>query len=316
MKCPKCGYLGFETTDRCRNCGYDFSFAAPSLSSELPLRMPAADAPLEDLVLGALELEPPRAIDAHDRDAAGFGRPGPRTTPDYSTPPYSAGPAVAGPSRRTIRVNEPDDRQRRGAAAIRAATGWGAARGASGHQRRAASAPEYHAPRPHGGAGPAAGDGASRRACRRTPRPAGASPERRERGLWSRVAAAVIDGILLLSIDAGVMWLTLRIAGLQPTAEDLAIIRPVPMSTFFLVMAFLYLVGFTLGGGQTMGKMITGIRVTGDDGRGVDITGAVVRALGSLLAICTLGVLFIPILFSAERRALHDRLAGTRVVIG
>ncbi len=65
-----------------------------------------------------------------------------------------------------------------------------------------------------------------------------------------------------------------------------------------------------------MGKMITGIRVTGDDGRGVDITGAVVRALGSLLAMCTLGLLFIPVLFSAERRAVHDRLAGTRVVIG
>ena len=28
MKCPKCGYLGFEPVDRCRNCGYDFSLAA------------------------------------------------------------------------------------------------------------------------------------------------------------------------------------------------------------------------------------------------------------------------------------------------
>ena len=27
MKCPKCGYLGFETTERCRNCGYDFSLS-------------------------------------------------------------------------------------------------------------------------------------------------------------------------------------------------------------------------------------------------------------------------------------------------
>jgi rubrerythrin len=22
VKCPKCNYLGFETGDRCRNCGY------------------------------------------------------------------------------------------------------------------------------------------------------------------------------------------------------------------------------------------------------------------------------------------------------
>ena len=38
MKCPKCGYLGFETTDRCRNCGYDFSLAPFSSEPELPLR--------------------------------------------------------------------------------------------------------------------------------------------------------------------------------------------------------------------------------------------------------------------------------------
>jgi uncharacterized RDD family membrane protein YckC len=113
-----------------------------------------------------------------------------------------------------------------------------------------------------------------------------------------------------------VLWLTLRLAGLQSTPEDLLVIRPVPMVGFFLVLAFLYLVGFTLGGGRTVGKMLTRIRVTGDDGRGVDITGAVVRALGSLVAVCTLGLLFIPALFSSERRAMHDRLAGTRVVIG
>ena len=28
MKCPKCDYLGFDTGDRCKNCGYDFSLVA------------------------------------------------------------------------------------------------------------------------------------------------------------------------------------------------------------------------------------------------------------------------------------------------
>ena len=37
MKCPKCGYLGFETTDRCRNCQYDFSLAPFSAEPELTL---------------------------------------------------------------------------------------------------------------------------------------------------------------------------------------------------------------------------------------------------------------------------------------
>ena len=42
MKCPKCSYLGFETSDRCRNCGYDFSLVtnanAASRVPDLPLR--------------------------------------------------------------------------------------------------------------------------------------------------------------------------------------------------------------------------------------------------------------------------------------
>lgn len=48
MKCPKCGYLGFDTGDRCRNCGYDFSLAAPVASSEPheAAPAPASEAPL------------------------------------------------------------------------------------------------------------------------------------------------------------------------------------------------------------------------------------------------------------------------------
>ena len=46
MKCPKCDYLGFDTGDRCKNCGYDFSLS------------PAAPAPAEfdtDLFLRPLD---------------------------------------------------------------------------------------------------------------------------------------------------------------------------------------------------------------------------------------------------------------------
>jgi uncharacterized RDD family membrane protein YckC len=45
VKCPKCHYLGFETGDRCKNCGYDFSLISepelsvdPDLDIELTLR--------------------------------------------------------------------------------------------------------------------------------------------------------------------------------------------------------------------------------------------------------------------------------------
>ena len=50
MKCPKCSYLGFETGDRCKNCGYDFSLlAAPphapdaDLKLQVPEELPAEE---------------------------------------------------------------------------------------------------------------------------------------------------------------------------------------------------------------------------------------------------------------------------------
>ena len=56
MKCPKCNYLGFETGDRCRNCGYDFSLISHGdpqpVDMDLELRSaqseaaPAADWPI------------------------------------------------------------------------------------------------------------------------------------------------------------------------------------------------------------------------------------------------------------------------------
>ena len=53
MKCPKCGYLGFETTERCRNCQYDFSLTPFVNEPELTLHAaPKTEAP-SDLMLAA-----------------------------------------------------------------------------------------------------------------------------------------------------------------------------------------------------------------------------------------------------------------------
>jgi len=54
--------------------------------------------------------------------------------------------------------------------------------------------------------------------------------------------------------------------------------------------------------------------VIGDDGRPVDTAGGMLRALASMLVPITLGLSYLPALFGSEHRALHDRLAGTRVV--
>ena len=132
--------------------------------------------------------------------------------------------------------------------------------------------------------------------------------------LVSRIGAGLIDTLLLLAIDAAVVYLTLRVTGLQNTFDDLRVLPPVPFVGFLGILAFGYVAAFTVAGGQTIGKMALSLRVIGDDGRRVDAAGGMIRALGCMLVPVTLGLSYLPALFTSDHRALHDRLAGTRVV--
>lgn len=58
MKCPKCGYLGFQHVERCRNCGYDFSLTVSTEDPELPIKPAGAidhESPLPDISLAEAE---------------------------------------------------------------------------------------------------------------------------------------------------------------------------------------------------------------------------------------------------------------------
>jgi len=44
------------------------------------------------------------------------------------------------------------------------------------------------------------------------------------------------------------------------------------------------------------------------------VAGGVLRALGCALVPLTIGLSYSPVILTVDRRALHDRLAGTRVV--
>jgi uncharacterized RDD family membrane protein YckC len=132
--------------------------------------------------------------------------------------------------------------------------------------------------------------------------------------LAARVGAGAIDALLLVSIDAVVLYLTLRVTGLQNTLDDLRVLPPVPFVGFLATLGFGYVAAFTVAGGQTIGKMVLSLRVIGDDGRPIDAPGGMLRALGCMLVPITFCLSYLPALFTSDHRALHDRLAGTRVV--
>lgn len=67
--------------------------------------------------------------------------------------------------------------------------------------------------------------------------------------------------------------------------------------------------------GQTIGKMLTGIRIVGNDGTPASAARIAVRqTAGYLLTAGSLGLGFLISIFSRKGRALHDYLAGTVVI--
>jgi uncharacterized RDD family membrane protein YckC len=130
--------------------------------------------------------------------------------------------------------------------------------------------------------------------------------------ITARLAAVVIDLLILAAVDAMVIYLTMQICGIS--AEDLGILPKGPLVAFLLLQNGGYLVAFTAGG-QTLGKMVAGIRVvSSDDETALDVGRALMRTLMWFVLAVPAGLGFLTAVLSRDHRGLHDRFAGTRVV--
>src|SRR4030095_3718790 len=93
-----------------------------------------------------------------------------------------------------------------------------------------------------------------------------ARPERPENAdVATRLVAVIIDLLLLGAVDAIVIYFTMQICGIS--WQELGILPRGPLLAFLLVQNGGYLVAFTVGG-QTLGKMATGIRVIATESAG------------------------------------------------
>ena len=133
-----------------------------------------------------------------------------------------------------------------------------------------------------------------------------------------RFVAAAIDVLLIGSIDLAVIYFTLRLAGLD--WDGLLVIPLAPLAAFLLLLGGGYFVMFTAVTGQTIGKMATHIRVVGMTTTDavpdrVTFGRALLRTAGYFASLLPAGLGFLPAFVGPrDRRALHDRLADTRVV--
>jgi uncharacterized RDD family membrane protein YckC len=303
MKCPKCGYLGFEHVDRCRNCGYDFSLTSSAVVPELSLRLddPAAG-PLDDLAL--IDASMPRPAAQSMSDAGPdldrlFGVSSAPAPSDRSSELPLFGSPLPDDEPLITRASAP-----RQPLAVRRAT---------------PEVPRLRSEQPRAQSLDLSIDDGSPAPVRlRAVSPGSGQADRSPKsrgdaaGIGARLLAVGIDVLILAAIDAVVVYFTLQICGV--TIEEFGILPKGPLIAFLLVQNVGYLVGFTAGG-QTLGKMAAGIRVVpADSGSSLDLGHAFLRELMWLVLAVPAGLGFLPALFSRDHRGLHDRFAGTRVV--
>jgi uncharacterized RDD family membrane protein YckC len=128
-------------------------------------------------------------------------------------------------------------------------------------------------------------------------------------GLGRRIVAKIIDWVIVAFLNQTFHY---ALAGHTPLARD-TFESTITLTAMLFSLA--YNVGFLERFGATPGKLLLGIKVVRKDGEPLGTGRAFARPLAEFLSfiICYVGYLFA--FFDRERRALHDHIAGTRVVL-
>lgn len=138
-------------------------------------------------------------------------------------------------------------------------------------------------------------------------------------GLCHRTMAWVIDWTLLTALHCTFfLLLGQSLSGLTPVNLAAALAAGTLFLVFFigapLLMIPLYLVVLHACGGQTVGKIIMGIKLVSTDGKPVSAGASFLRVTAVILSLLPLGAGFLWAAISRNRSAWHDIIAGTMVI--
>jgi len=140
-------------------------------------------------------------------------------------------------------------------------------------------------------------------------------------GFWIRFGAKLIDGVILvIPLMAINLAFTMLIPGTDISGDFRGEFTPQAVSGFALMYLLQVLIPlayttFFLGRyAATPGKMALGLKVIMPGGGRVSYLRALGRHFAEFLSQITLYIGYIMAGFDAEKRALHDHIAGTRVI--
>ena len=129
-------------------------------------------------------------------------------------------------------------------------------------------------------------------------------------GFWIRVAAYLVDTVILYAI----FFVLALVFGVSMFTNP----TPGPAVYLFIVLelaiAIGYFVYFESSAKQaTFGKQVVGLQVGRMDGSRISMGQALGRYLGKILSTIILFIGFIMVAWDQKRQSLHDKLAGTIV---
>ncbi|MBI2134995.1 RDD family protein [Candidatus Woesearchaeota archaeon] len=85
---------------------------------------------------------------------------------------------------------------------------------------------------------------------------------------------------------------------------------------YLIPLAYIMLVVYMDGiKGGTPGKLILGLKIVNNNGAFIGIPKAILRYMGKILSAIILGIGFFMIIWDKRKQSLHDKIAGTFVMI-
>lgn len=135
-----------------------------------------------------------------------------------------------------------------------------------------------------------------------------AEPSAESAAFSARFVAYVIDSFPFLLLGYGALWAMIKFMSVPYT-------RKLEFTCLMSAVALyvIYVTIFNSGGRVTVGKKITGIRTVAADGSNLGVGKSLIRAIGYFVSGLPWNLGFVIALFG-QKRALHDYLAGSRVI--
>ena len=129
-------------------------------------------------------------------------------------------------------------------------------------------------------------------------------------GLLRRLAILCYDALPLFAVLFAATLIVFPLNGGEAFAPYDAL-----YSAYLLAVTFFYFGWFWTHGGQTLGMRAWGVRLVGRNATRIKWRDCLVRFLAALISLLPFGLGLFWTLIDAEKRAWHDRISGTRLII-